>query len=437
MINLFYQLDKPSLEIYRSLKNVGIESKTVVIEDSGFLPSDITSPYQFFAKYHATKQDRPKFFNEIKIPKHWEIHGSNQFANVFNLGEIKANIKYHSHPQPRSVHRVEWLDKNQKVRFVDVYNQYGYRFMQEVRNADSQIVFKSYFNQQNEEIIYENIVTNQLILRWNGKEYIFDSKTKFVQFYLRESGLDTNVLNINSLGVPFFVSLGLDNGHTNIIWQEQIKEQIPGNMQHALTKTLNRSYKVLVPDQMEYNHVKVMSEQNENVIPFGYHYQFKRQNQGSRDVLIATNSDDLLHFEQIVKDCPEYTFHVAAMTEMSNTLIQYDRFENVILYPIASKYTFNKLFETCDYYLDINSGNELHGAVRRAFDMNMLILSFKGRAHNKTLTLPELTKDDASIEDFIKTLNQHLDQSVLNRSLALQIKHANHISKEAFIQALQ
>lgn len=168
MINLFHTFNKSSLELYTSFKNAKMVMPSIVIEDSGYLPSDIKTPYTFFSDYKIRSSDRPKFFNELELPDYWEIHGSNQSANVFDLGEVKANIKYHSHPQPRSIHKVEWLDKNKVIRFIDYYNQYGHKFSQDVINAKGQRVFKLYFNQDNEEIIYENITTNQVILKWRN-----------------------------------------------------------------------------------------------------------------------------------------------------------------------------------------------------------------------------------------------------------------------------
>ena len=120
-----------------------------------------------------------------------------------------------------------------------------------------------------------------------------------------------------------------------------------------LTAYKNRTYKVLVPSHQEYDKLTAMMREDliQYVKPFGYVYEFVRKHQYSNDVLIATNSDQLLHFEEIVKSCPELTFHIVAITEMSNTLIQYDKYHNVKLYPKANKATFNQLFNVCDIYL--------------------------------------------------------------------------------------
>ncbi|QIH76842.1 accessory Sec system glycosylation chaperone GtfB [Macrococcoides canis] len=437
MINLFYVFNKASLELYQSFKNARLSATTVVVEDSGFLPADIQTPYLFFSDFKVEPHARPKFFNEIKVPEFWEIHGSNQVANIYNLGEVKANIQYHSHPQPRAVHKVEWLDKN-SVRFVDIYNQYGHRFSQEVYSSEGKRLFKSYYNQKNEEIIYENLVTQQVILKWKQKEYIFDSKTKFVQFYLEESGMDDSVLNINSLGIPYFVSIGLGQGHTNLIWQEQVNDNIPGNMLNMLSVQNNRTYALLIPDRNEYERVisRLPDALTAKVKPFGYVYHFKRNQQYSKNVLIATNSDQLINFAAIAEQCPEYTFHIVAITEMSNTLIQYDQYKNVKLYPKASKATFNHLFEICDVYLDINKGNELHSAVRRAFNSNLIIFSFVSIAHNKDVILKEHIFEETQVTELTRYMNQ-LTEEQRDHLIELQHRHANHIKISNFIDAIK
>lgn len=438
MINLFYTFDKSSLELYKSFKHVKMNTISIVIEDSGYLPSDIKTPYMFFADYKIQPNDRPKFFNELEIPDYWEIHGSNQDANVFDLGEIKANIKYHSHPQPRSIHKVEWLDRNKMIRFIDYYNQYGHRFSQDVLNDEGQKVFKLYFNQNNEEIIYENITTNQIILNWHNKEYIFETKTKFIQFYLKMSGLDYSILNINSLGIPYFISMGLQKGHTNLIWQENVKDTLPGNMVDLLTVQKTRTYSILIPNKQEYKRLNklVKEEEKSKLKLFGYTYKFKRLHQYSNNVLIATNSDHLLNFETIVKSCPEYTFNIVAITEMSNKLIEYDRYPNVKLYPKATKATFNQLFEDCDLYLDINNGVELHNAVRRAFDSNLIIYAFKESAHNLNVTSENHLFSSNEVGKMINEIKNLTDEK-RNYLVSMQQKYANHISINEFINTFK
>ncbi|WFR70083.1 hypothetical protein QA542_02015 [Staphylococcus saprophyticus] len=47
MINLFDVFDKKAIILYKSFKHVGKQRKTIVIEENGFLPDDILTPYAF------------------------------------------------------------------------------------------------------------------------------------------------------------------------------------------------------------------------------------------------------------------------------------------------------------------------------------------------------------------------------------------------------
>ncbi len=48
MINLFENYNQETQELHQSLKRAGYNHFTIVINDDGFLPDDVTSPYRFF-----------------------------------------------------------------------------------------------------------------------------------------------------------------------------------------------------------------------------------------------------------------------------------------------------------------------------------------------------------------------------------------------------
>ena len=50
MINLYDNLNSQTLQLYKTFINANIKSTTVVVNDNGFLPSDVLSPYKFFWK---------------------------------------------------------------------------------------------------------------------------------------------------------------------------------------------------------------------------------------------------------------------------------------------------------------------------------------------------------------------------------------------------
>ncbi|UTI85934.1 hypothetical protein NIT60_05650 [Mammaliicoccus sciuri] len=54
-------------------------------------------------------------------------------------------------------------------------------------------------------------------------------------------------------------------------------------------------------------------------------------------MLTLTNSDQIPHIEDIVKAHPQYQFHIVAITEMSQKLLQLNKYHNVTLHPVATK----------------------------------------------------------------------------------------------------
>ncbi|MDG0820757.1 hypothetical protein M4L90_13090 [Staphylococcus equorum] len=122
MINLFGVFDKKAIVLFKSFKHAGIQRKTIVIEENGFLPDDVLTPYNFFASSHETIS-RPLFFNEVKIPRFWKIEGNNNGAFIKNSDEIKARIIYKKNYKQRIVERVEWLNKRGHTQYIDYYNK--------------------------------------------------------------------------------------------------------------------------------------------------------------------------------------------------------------------------------------------------------------------------------------------------------------------------
>ena len=52
MINLFENYDSNTRELHESLKIAGYHPFTIVLNDDGFLPDEVTSPYQYLSLIH-------------------------------------------------------------------------------------------------------------------------------------------------------------------------------------------------------------------------------------------------------------------------------------------------------------------------------------------------------------------------------------------------
>ncbi len=428
MINLFENYNQDSWDLHYSLILSGYQNTTIAINDNGFLPDDVTSPFLFFTGF-VNATGKPLHFNEIPVPKFWEIKATNSSGEILDFNKKRATIHFSKPSHNRFVQSVDWLDEAGKIRSTDHYNKYGYRFAQTVYNRDSQAVQKSYYDKSGKEVLVENYVTGDLVLEHEGKIYIFKSKADFVTYYIQASGYDLDRIIFNTLGLPFLVKYQLhQEGDDVLFWQEPIGDSLPYNMQLLLKPDAERKTKIIVQDANTYEKIlrMVTPEQREAFTYVGLLYPFQRDNQARKEALILTNSDQLDYVENIIEDFPDMTLHIAAITEMSSKLLSLGRFSNVHLYPNVTNMTVRQLFGRSDIYLDINHGNEILSAIRMAFESRQLIMGFKERMHNPRYSAPEFFFDLGNYASFRDKLRNVLgNRAAITLDLQVQYKAAN------------
>lgn len=390
---LFDSFSQESRNLYESFKNSNIKVNTVVIDDDGFLPDDVISPFGYFlGDFKSNKElpGKPLFFNQIKIPRYWEIASNSASGQVLNLDQERARIYFAKPTNTRLVQIVDWLDEKGIVRLSEHYNKYGACFCKTIFNHNGAKVSKSYFDANGKNVIDVNFVTNDYIVRHNGKEKILHSQREFVYYFIKCAGLEQTAMYYNSLGEPFFTADGLpDNGSMDaLFWNEPIADSIPGNMKYIFDGNGKRVKKVYVQSHETYEKLLSLGAPKDMLVELGYIYSFERENEHRLDALICTNSDQVIHLAELAEGLPEIHFHVCALTEMSSRLESFDNYDNISLYPNARYATIDKLFTKCDLYLDINRESEIVDAVHRAFLNNMLIFGFNSVLHNRTYTSP-------------------------------------------------
>ena len=223
-----------------------------------------------------------------------------------------------------------------------------------------------------------------MIYTRDGKDHIFRDKTGFIVYVLKEAGLGESIFYINSLSYPLFVSLRLkrDKKKDILFWQEGIRESIPGNMNLILNKESSDISRIIVQDKAAYDRFISLGADKDIMSCLGYIYPFARENRLEKKVLICTNSDQILHIEDMIKSLNDVHFYIAAITEMSSKLLALEEYENVSLYPGIKEATLEKLLDECDIYLDINRYDEICDIIYRAFIQNMAIFAFKETVHN-------------------------------------------------------
>ncbi|HDD0732936.1 accessory Sec system glycosylation chaperone GtfB [Staphylococcus xylosus] len=440
MINLFEVFDKKAIVLYNSFRFSGINRQTIVIEEDGFLPEDVTTPYQFFADNH-TMPKKPLFFNQVKTPRFWSIEGNNESAVIKDMTDMKARIIYKKNYKLRIIERIEWLNKRGHTQFIDYYNQYGFCYAQVLLDANThRRILKHYFNDKGDIILTENIATNDIMLNWQGQQYLFESKVKFIQFYLEVAGFSDHCFLINSLSVPAAVVNKLSNANHNMLfWQNKITPDIINHIKNLLSKNQSQ-FKIIVPGHTKYQYLcnEIDQQWHDYIMEAGYVYKFMKDNNHSNQVLILTNSDQLPNIEDMIKQHTHLDFHIAALTEMSNVLMKLNQYSNVNLYPNAKKEQLISLYKQCDIYLDINRGNEILDAVRASFDYQLLILGYHETAHNLEVTAQNNLFDIEKADELYKTLRDiSFQKTEFDKRLNLQLQQGSSIDKNDFFKLLK
>lgn len=427
VILLMDRFDAESRKLYESFRKIGADCPVAVIEDDGFLPGDVMSVYGFFLGDFAQAPGslgRSRYFNEIKVPDYWEISGTNNSGKVNDLYRERGKIFYAEPLHKRRVKVVDWYDERGVVRSSDHYNRFGALYARTIFNAKGQKVNKSYFDAQGREVIVENFVTQDILLKEDDRVKLFSNKTELVVHFLERAGMTDRRIFFNSLSTPFFVSERMEASQDKgdiLFWQEPTYDSIPGNMQIILRGESARTGRILVQKRDSYDRLIRLGADAGIVRRLGYVYPFVRENRHGKEVLICTNSENVAHCRKIVEALPGLHFHIAAITEMSAKLLSVGAYENVTMYPGVKMQVLDELFDRCDYYLDINHEGEIVSAVSRAFLQNQLILGFAETLHNRDYIAPEHSYPEAEPERLIEELRRLADDSeAVDRELTKQ-----------------
>lgn len=427
--------------LHQSFRRAGFAGPVIVIGDDGFFPEDAISVYQYFCGDFRNSNKvpgKPRYFNQINIPDYWEISGSNSDGKVHDLHRERGRIFYAEPKHRRLVRVVDWMDEKGTVRSSDHYNRYGVLYARTFFSKDGKRFCRAYFDAEGRETILENFVTNDIILNRAGRVYVYKNKIDLILKILEELGAMGSRLFFNSLSTPLFVSerMPADRQEDALFWQEGARNDIPGNMQMILEGHSKRVRSIYVQKKDSYGKLIELGASKEVLKPLGFAYAYSRQNTCKNQALICTNSDRIEKCEELIKALPRMHFHIAAITEMSSRLMSLSQYQNVTLYPGAKTKKIEELFDTCDYYLDINHEGEILSAVKQAFLHNQLILGFRQTLHNRAYIAPEHVFDNQ--EAMIAFLNKVMGQDErINGQIDLQQKAAMSEDAAAYADLLK
>lgn len=444
MIDTVLLLDnygEESQMLHQSFQRAGFTGPVIVIGDDGFFPEDVISVYQYFCgdfKESGKGPGRARYFNQINVPDYWEISGNNSEGKVHDLHRERGRIFYAEPKHKRLVRVVDWLDEKGTVRSSDHYNRYGFLYARTFFSKDGKRFCKAYFDAEGRETLLENFATHDIILNREGRVYIFKGIVDLILKVLEEIGAVGSRIFYNSLSTPLFLSERMpgDRREDILFWQEGTREDIPGNMRMILEGNSKRTKTIYVQKKGSYEKLVEFGASKEILKPLGFAYAYSRQNTFKNEALICTNSDRIEKCEELIRALPQMRFHIAAITEMSSKLMSLSQYENVLLYPGVKAKKAAALFDSCDYYLDINHEGEILSAVKQAFLHNQLILGFRQTLHNRAFIAPEHVFDGhEAMIDFLNRVMGH--EEAVNRQIDLQQKAAMSEETDVYTDLLK
>ncbi|MGN1388642.1 MAG: accessory Sec system glycosylation chaperone GtfB, partial [Bulleidia sp.] len=407
-----------------SFRSAGFSGPVLVLSEEASLPDDVCSLYRMYChdetacafcgavhvpaeKSEAEIQayrlrhagwlpGMSRYFNQIELPDYWEISADGMSARVYDRNHLRGRIFYAKTEKSRIVSDADWLDEAGTVRFTDHYDLHGLLYARTTFNEKGERFCCSWMDEEGRERVVENYVTGDILVNRNGTTELFRSRTELAVSLIRELGYEGRRIFYNSLSTPLFVSEQLDSCEEGnvLFWQEGPRPDIPGNMQMILEGN-SHTREILAQNRESCRKLLSLGASSGYVKPFGFLYGFDHAPRNRNEVLICTNSDQIASLEELVKGLPEMNFRIAAVTEMSSKLLAFGSCPNVRLYPAASRQILNQLFAECGWYFDINYGNEIVSAVKRAFLNEMLIMGFRFTLHRPQYAAEEHVFADA------------------------------------------
>lgn len=437
MINLFERLDVASTDFLRSQLFADLKIPTVVIHDDGFLPKEVDSPVKFYCKF--TKKNTPLYFDQLKVPEFYRIVATAQSGEVYDLDQKKADIVFIAGDNSRLIKEVRWLNNKGQVSWIDHYNREGRIFAKTYLN-NGQEILRKYFDSNGDIVISHYIVAGDIFLNEGNITKHFADLIQFVRYYLKKRNYKLNHIFYNTLNEAMLISLGVDKeGSDTLFWHEKLGDALPGNMIY-LNDNQTRTKHVVFENYLDWLEWqdKLPESKNVDFRFLGMIYPHSRGNKLRPEAIIVTNSDQIEHLDEIVRSLPNINFHIAAVTEMSNKLLAFNKYNNVELYPNASPNRIRKLYQACDIYLDINHGNEILDSVRGAFEQNMLIVGFDNTLHNPNFVNSKSVFSVGQVDKMAERISEALeDANNMEKFVDDQRLTAGDTTVEIYRQAIE
>lgn len=368
MISILKNWTEKNQQVINSYLHSDKGNIVLVLQDDGFLPEGVYSPYQLLTQTdNADEQVRgPLFADLLLVPDLWEIRMFYDKAEIWDEGIKKAEIIYADPVGEHCVKDVRWMMPDGFNYKTDHYNKHGRLFCTDLYSEKGTVDISCYYAKDHSVVLSWEPQNGMITWMEHGRMIgSYESTDKFL---------------------TDFCNRRFDPNQTVLFDDIELAKEMSGL------------------------HMKI--ELTEESIPL---------NSCSNDVLILTNSDQIEQIEILVCSLPELNFHIASKTLMSDKLMNLKVHGNVSLYLGITEAKRIELFHQCSYYLDINYYQEICDAVQEAYKKGLLILGYDTTIHHAEYVLPEYIFKTYQTDKMIQCLrSMHADRIKLRESTRRQ-----------------
>lgn len=134
MINLFSQYDSDAWDLHYSLVLDGVHNKTLALDFSGFLPKDVSSPWESYI-YTQELPIRPLHANHLKLPSGVELESEDGVFYLYGVSGVLGRVFFYGDVVNRLVRSVDYFDSKGQILVTENYCNRGFVFRRDRKSV--------------------------------------------------------------------------------------------------------------------------------------------------------------------------------------------------------------------------------------------------------------------------------------------------------------
>ena len=334
------------------------------------------TPWMYYTHRSPDDSNKPFFWLDLDAAPYWSFQSRNvRQGQIINIDERLANVYFREPFEDQCIDRIEWL-RNNEVYAVDYYDASGYKYAVAAVSDGSEDLVK-YCDKNGTPVITLWKSTGFVSVKKKCQEETYESKNQFYMAFMKEYATDCKDDTIIFCDPE--LRKFIPEGFRCVMF---ISDQLPNELKD---NNYRDSLSLIVTGKPGLSDaIRQLSGDSEapEILELGSLID-RAEKLPVQDALIVTRSQNIEHLQSLVEGLPELHFHIVAGTMMAPGLMEFDKYDNVTLYPNSPREKIMQLMDKCAFYLDINHYLEYEGIVRAAQRMDRLVLAFDNTVHQE------------------------------------------------------